>query len=306
MYNFEPMRLAIIPIILFAAISAAAQAATLETVLAKRLALKERLAVVNGKTVTKKGIALSEVCDLGDPVSARVFRDYGAMWVGNNDAFAGYRQNPDGTFVADCVFDDESEVAAYHAAVPTKTAMIGPTSVTLRADAMDALVAARAEALAAKLNITPRGGSTAARRTFGDTLRLWRSRFLPGLDHWVALGKIKRADADAAKRLEIRKQVAQVLAWEENDWFFSTDFSKSILYSVAAPGASQHIFMIALDVEQFSTPRVRAILAKHGWFQTVKSDLPHFTYMGVQEKELPALGLEPVTVGGQRFWIPRT
>ncbi|HNU07534.1 MAG TPA: hypothetical protein PKO33_07170, partial [Pyrinomonadaceae bacterium] len=97
-----------------------------------------------------------------------------------------------------------------------------------------------------------------------------------------------------------------VLAWEENDWFFSTDFSKSILYSVAAPGASQHIFMIALDVEQFSNPRVRAILAKHGWFQTVKSDLPHFTYMGVQEKELPALGLEPVTVGGQRFWIPRT
>lgn len=294
-----------IPIILVAAVAAAAQAVTIETVLSQRLALKERLVIVKGKNVTKKGIALSEVCDLADPVSSRVFREYGAMWVGNNDAFAGFKQNSDGSFVADCVFDSENEVSLYHSSVGSKTLNLGGTTVTLREDAMDALVAARAEALAAKLNITPRGGSTAARRTFDDTLRLWRSRFLPGLEHWVALGKISRAEADAAKRLEIRKQVAQVLAWEENGWFFSKDFSKSILYSVAAPGASQHIFMVALDVEQFGSPKVRSILAKHGWFQTVKSDLPHFTYLGVEEKQLPALGLEPVTVGGQKFWIPR-
>lgn len=299
------MKLAAILFILFTALSVAAQTPTIETVLAKRLALIDRTVPVNGKEVARKGIALSEICDQSDPVSARVFRDYGAMWVGNNDVFAGFKQKSDGTFVANCVFDDESEVALYYSSVSSKSLGVGGTTITLRADAMDALMAARAEAVKMKLNITPRGGSTAARRTFDDTLRLWRSRFLPGLDHWVALGKIRRADADAAKRMDIRKQVAQVLAWEENGWFFSKDFSKSILYSVAAPGASQHIFMVALDVEQFANPRVRAILAKNGWFQTVKSDLPHFTYMGVEEKQLPALGLEPVTVGGQKFWIPR-
>jgi hypothetical protein len=86
--------------------------------------------------------------------------------------------------------------------------------------------------------------------------------------------------------------------------YFSKDFSKSILYSVAAPGASQHIFMLALDVEQYADPQVREILARNGWFQTIQSDLPHFTYLGVAESELAAKGLKSVTVGGQTFWVP--
>jgi hypothetical protein len=106
------------------------------------------------------------------------------------------------------------------------------------------------------------------------------------------------------KTWNIQKQVAQVLDWEKKGYYFSKDFSKSILYSVAAPGASQHIFMLALDVEQFASKPVRDILARHGWFQTVKSDLPHFTYLGVEESRLPALGLKSVMVSGQKFWIP--
>jgi hypothetical protein len=49
---------------------------------------------------------------------------------------------------------------------------------------------------------------------------------------------------------------------------------------------------------------VRRILARHGWFQTVKSDLPHFTYLGLEEKDLPAHGLRPVVFSKQLFWIP--
>jgi hypothetical protein len=45
-------------------------------------------------------------------------------------------------------------------------------------------------------------------------------------------------------------------------------------------------------------------LAKHGWFQTVKSDLPHFTFLGVSEDDLPLLGLKREVVTGQIFWIP--
>lgn len=56
--------------------------------------------------------------------------------------------------------------------------------------------------------------------------------------------------------------------------------------------------------KQFANKEVRSILARHGRFQTVNSDLPHFTYLGQSEDELPALGLKLVTIVGQNFWIP--
>jgi hypothetical protein len=124
------------------------------------------------------------------------------------------------------------------------------------------------------------------------------------LNYWVGRKKITPKEAELVKRSPIPTQIAAVLQWEAKGMYFSKDLSKSILYSVAAPGASQHIFMLALDVEQFGNPEVRRIMARHGWFQTVKSDLPHFTFLGVAESELPSLGLKPVMVGTQKFWIP--
>jgi hypothetical protein len=106
------------------------------------------------------------------------------------------------------------------------------------------------------------------------------------------------------RQLPLHEQVKEVLKLEESGIYFSKDFSKSILYSIAAPGTSQHMSMLALDVTQFADARVRQILARHGWFQTVKSDLPHFTYLGVEEKDLPRLGLRQVKSGAQLFWIP--
>ena len=91
---------------------------------------------------------------------------------------------------------------------------------------------------------------------------------------------------------------------EEKGFFFSKDFSKTILYSVAPPGSSQHLSMLALDVAEYDNEKVRRILAKHGWFQTVVSDLPHFTYLGAAEDELPRLGLRKTTSGERIFWIP--
>ena len=62
--------------------------------------------------------------------------------------------------------------------------------------------------------------------------------------------------------------------------------------------------MLALDVKEFNNAKVREILAAHGWFQTVASDLPHFTYIGAKESELPGLGLKKTTSGGRTFWVP--
>jgi hypothetical protein len=36
----------------------------------------------------------------------------------------------------------------------------------------------------------------------------------------------------------------------------------------------------------------------------VKSDLPHFTYLGVDEDDLPSFGLKLELINGQTFWIP--
>ncbi|MEJ7615864.1 MAG: hypothetical protein WKF30_02560 [Pyrinomonadaceae bacterium] len=91
---------------------------------------------------------------------------------------------------------------------------------------------------------------------------------------------------------------------EERGLFFSKDFSKSVFHSVAPPGASQHLAMLAFDVTEFHDARVRAILAQHNWFQTVQSDLPHFTYLGLEERKLPERGLRRVASCGQVFWIP--
>ena len=62
--------------------------------------------------------------------------------------------------------------------------------------------------------------------------------------------------------------------------------------------------MLAFDANEFLDQRVREILAQHGWFQTVLSDLPHFTFLGLNEEDLTGRGLRRVEVDGQMFWIP--
>src|ERR671928_99789 len=64
--------------------------------------------------------------------------------------------------------------------------------IELQPAAMDALLAAREEALKQGLDITPRGGTEAARRSFQDTLRLWDTRFLPALAYWSKRGRLSR------------------------------------------------------------------------------------------------------------------
>lgn len=248
----------------------------------------------DGKTrqITRK---LNDICPVdSDTVAERVFREYGAIFIAEGI-----------TFPSKCVFRDETDVANYHRYAKSRTAVIGGVEIELQEAAMNALEAAVKEAAKRNLRITPRGGSDAAKRTYATTERLWNSRFYPALNHWVRKGAISRRDAEDAKAMPINEQVAQVLAWESKRLWFSKDLSKSILYSVAAPGASQHIFMLALDVEQFANKQVRDILASHGWYQTVKSDLPHFTYLGIMNKnDLPNYGLKRETASGQEFWIP--
>lgn len=103
--------------------------------------------------------------------------------------------------------------------------------------------------------------------------------------------------------------MAAILELEETEQlFFGTFFDRSILYSVAAPGASQHLSMLAFDIAEHEDREVDPVLGRHGWRRTVPNDLPHFTYLGHGRDSLPGLGLQRIErTYGERlyeFWIP--
>lgn len=246
------------------------------------------------KALKKRKTGIENICPPLDSVSRRVLADYGAMFIATRKV----------TTPPVCIFTSEAQVAKFQDEIDYVTETIDGADVELQREAMKSLIKAREEAQKEDLDITPRDGAEAARRTYEDSLHLWDTRFLPALDYWLAQGRLNEEQVARLKNLPLRNQVAEVLALEKEGIFFSKDLSKSILYSIAAPGASQHIAMLAFDVTEFDNPRVRGILAKHGWFQTVLTDLPHFTFLGLKEKDLPKNGLKRVEADGQTFWIP--
>src|SRR5229473_7908862 len=224
-----------------------------------------------------RGKAIEDICPPDDLIARRVLHDYGAIFVAHEAVVPPPM----------CVFRDEDAVTHFQKAAGRATATIGDGLIELQPAAMTALLRARAAARDEGLDITPRDGAEAARRSYADTVRLWNSRFLPALDHWKSIGRLSQEDAERLCALPVSVQVPEVLELEKQGIFFSKDFSKSVLYSIAAPGTSQHIAMLAFDANEFLDERVREILAINGWFQTVLSDLPHFTYLGLKEAELP-------------------
>lgn len=246
------------------------------------------------KALKKRKTSIERICPNGNSVARRVLEDYGAMFLATNKVL----------LPPVCVFTSEDQVTDFQDKAGFRTEFISFDNVELQPEAMKQLLKARKEAQNEGLDITPRDGAEAARRNFDDSLRLWDTRFLPALEYWLAQQRLTQADVERLKTLPLPEQIAEVLELEKSGIFFSKDLSKSILYSIAAPGTSQHIAMLAFDVNEFANPRVREILAKHGWFQTVLSDLPHFTFLGHKEKDLPNRGLRSVIVHDQTFWIP--
>jgi hypothetical protein len=246
------------------------------------------------KALKKRKINLDLVCPPADPVARRILEEYGAVYV------ATKKVKPPPV----CLFTNEEQVTKFQDEAGVKAEYIAYDTVELQPEAMKHLLKAREEAQKEGLDITPRDGAEAARRNYEDSVRLWNSRFHPALDYWREQGRLTEDEVNRLRALPLSQQIAEVLELEKNGIYFSKDLSKSILYSIAAPGTSQHIAMLAFDVNEFENPRVREIMAKHGWFQTVLSDLPHFTFLGLKEKDLPKHGLRSVEVNGQVFWIP--
>lgn len=229
-----------------------------------------------------------------DEIGQLLLREYGAMFVARDGAVPPRK----------VIFRDEADVTRFQGSVEIGSKVIGGHKVELQRAAMESLNEAIEDARKAGLSITPRGEDS-ARRNYEDTRRLWASRVEPGMKYWVAKGRVSPAEAKRIQALSPFEQVPEILRLEQSGIYFAKSLDKSIIYSVAPPGTSQHLSMLAFDVAEFEDARVRAILARHGWFQTVASDLPHFTYLGISEKDLPELGLKQRTDKTERiFWVP--
>jgi hypothetical protein len=227
-----------------------------------------------------------------DPAQRRLLHEYGAVFVARDVV------PPDRV-----VFIDEEDVSRFQARLDIAGSDIGGHFIELQRPAMDALLVAVSQARSSGLSITPRGPDS-GRRNYTDTIDLWNSRVEPALVHWVQKGRMTLEQADAIRVMSPFEQLPEIFKLEADGIYFAKDLSKSIIYSVAPPGASQHLSLLAFDVAEFADGDVRAILAKHFWYRTVVSDLPHFTFLGAAERELSDLGLKCVDSAGQNFWVP--
>lgn len=246
------------------------------------------------KILPKRGLKKADICDEADVVQMRLLNEYGAIFI----VAQGVVPPPL------CMFTTEEAVEKYQQKIFKASAEIEGTYIELQTVAMQEFLKARDESLKNNLTITPRGGTEAARRSFADTVRLWKSRFEPACKHWLKEGRLTESQVENLKSLPLKAQVGAVLELEKQGIYFNTFFNYSILYSVAAPGASQHLSLLALDVAEFDNVEVRKILAKYGWFRTVQNDAPHFTFLGRREKDLKKFGLKKIETGDGEFWIP--
>jgi hypothetical protein len=231
--------------------------------------------------------------EMKDPVAARLLPDYGSVFVARGGVTPPDR----------IIFRNENEVEEFQGSVEVGFVEFGEIKIELQKVAADALQQAVKAANAKRLSITPRSADS-GRRSYADTVELWHSRVEPALVHWVTASRLPVEKADWIRTLSPFEQVSVIFELESEGLWFAKDLSKSIIYSVAPPGTSQHLSMLAFDVSEFNEPRVRDILAEYYWYQTVISDLPHFTFLDIPQGELLRVGLKKSINGDREFWVP--
>ena len=143
-----------------------------------------------------RGQTIEDICPAGDHIARRVLHDYGAMFLASNDVLPP----------PVCMFTEENEVTRFHKAAGRAACTINDSVVELQPAAMSALLKARAMARVEELDISPRDGAEAARRTFADTVRLWNSRFFPALQHWTNAGKLTTDQTERLCALPLNQQ----------------------------------------------------------------------------------------------------
>ena len=238
---------------------------------------------------------IDRICPIDASILARrVFAEYGAIFAATEKV----------NIPPTCIFQDEAAVSSFRSTLKIQQITIRGTNLLLQKDAADALMKVLEDAEIQGITIAPLDGSIAGGRTYYETLRIWNSRFEPALEYWSRRGVTTAEEVAAIRSMKLEQQVEKVIEWETKGYWFGTNRNGSIFSSTAPPGTSQHISLIALDVAPPVTPSKRALLNVGGWFQTVKGDPGHFTYLGVPESNLPKRGLKAILSDGTTYWVP--
>jgi hypothetical protein len=161
------------------------------------------------------------------------------------------------------IFADEQETQDFQATL-TMDHIDGTNDCYLQKSAADALNKARS---LQKIPLKSGYGSGDCTRTFNTNLRFW---------HKYANNQV----------------LAKVKQGKET----------KILGVVAPPGTSQHLWGLAIDLRVGSKEQRKA-LNQNGWFQTVANDVPHWTYVGLSEENLPLFGFKKQVVRGITYWV---
>jgi hypothetical protein len=237
----------------------------------------------------------NQVCPVDkNPAAKKVLTEYGAMFVASDKIVSP----------PTCLFRSDEEVATFQSGLTTGLVVINGVQFQFQKAAAESLNAAIADGLVQGIRIRPLDGTIAGGRNYSEAVRLWNSRFQPALKYWVAHEKISPDEASTVSAMTTDQQVEKVIVWEESGMSFGTNLKGSIFASTAPPGASQHLSLIAIDIAPPMTPSVMALMNSHGWYQTVKGDRSHFTYLGLTEKELPGHGLKAILFDRIMYWIP--
>src|SRR3954469_12123068 len=256
--------------------------------------LSGRLVQINDKGSPIKR-SISQLCNIENSAfERRVFAEYGAMFVAADNV----RTPPV------CVFKDEAAVSSFRTRLETQFITVRGADIVLQKAAAESLYRVLEEATNGQIMLVPLDGSVAGGRTYDDTVKLWNSRFQPALEFWVKRGTISPEEEADVRSMALDEQVAKVIDWESKGLWFGTNRNASIFSSTAPPGTSQHLALLALDIPPPITPEKRALMNSNGWFQTVKGDVSHFTYLGVAESSLPGRGLRAVLMNGTIYWVP--
>ncbi|MBN3941557.1 D-alanyl-D-alanine carboxypeptidase family protein [Nostoc sp. NMS9] len=161
------------------------------------------------------------------------------------------------------IFANEQETQEFQATL-TMGHVDGTNDCYLQKSAADALNKARVQQ---QIPLKSGYGSGDCTRTFNTNLRFWH----------------KYANNQVLAKVQQGKET-------------------KILGLVAPPGTSQHLWGLAIDLHVASKEQRKA-LNQNGWFQTVENDVPHWTYVGLSEDDLPLFGFKKQTIRGITYWI---
>jgi hypothetical protein len=277
----------------------------------------------------QRGINLNEVCKPDNLVNMKILEEYGAYFVAKDIV-------PPPT----CIFDNEGGVNDFLASSlngKTKVVKIADKSFEFQSAAADSLVNEVFPALSRLnpkilpyqiprrysdvgdkeiLNLTANTfviiNADWAKRTYCNTLVNWKSRLDKMPDKKLLKDLTLDLDdlTDSIKKKRINLTIGEELKTANQKRKSTSTYYGSrknpIMRSVAIPGASQHLLLIAFDLEIINADIIET-LNNAGWYQTVPNDDRHFTYLGYKtEEDLKKNGLKRVECkkSEYKFWIP--